>query len=442
MTKEQYLEKRKEMINKAEGLLNSGSVDDAKELMNEVEALDNQWSEICKEMANVAALKDRSTITNIATKSVNNVIGTIVDKVSNNIDLLNKDELYVNACKKIINQGILDDQEKAAVNLVNEQYENAFANYLITGGKSYGEFKDVFDLVNGQLKNAANIQTAADNAIVVPETMRNQIWQEIGESHPIIGDLSMTFIAGDLSIPKESISGNDADWYDEKTEVVEDGVGTAQISLTGCELAKDITVSWKLKKMSIPAFLAYVTNKIAEKMGNALANAIVNGKGKPGQSDTFKPQPKGIITALSAESNTPQIKTYTVANGVTYKNITELMALIKSGYLSGACVYAKNDFIWTVLANIMVDGKPVFVADATSGGVGRLFGLVVKEEDAIPADSMLIGNVNRGYVANANENITMYFEDHVKARTTDYMGYAIIDGDVMTTKAFAFIKKA
>jgi hypothetical protein len=55
---------------------------------------------------------------------------------------------------------------------------------------------------------------------------------------------------------------------------------------------------------------------------------------------------------------------------------------------------------------------------------------------------ILIGNVAKGYVANANENITMYFEDHVKARTTDYMGYAIIDGSVLTTKAFALIKKS
>lgn len=42
---------------------------------------------------------------------------------------------------------------------------------------------------------------------------------------------------------------------------------------------------------------------------------------------------------------------------------------------------------------------------------------------------------------NINENMTIYTDDHVKARTTDYMGYALIDGDVVTTKSFALLKK-
>ena len=34
----------------------------------------------------------------------------------------------------------------------------------------------------------------------------------------------------------------------------------------------------------------------------------------------------------------------------------------------------------------------------------------------------------------------MHTEEHVKARTTDYMGYAIVDGDVYDSKAFAMLK--
>ena len=57
-------------------------------------------------------------------------------------------------------------------------------------------------------------------------------------------------------------------------------------------------------------------------------------------------------------------------------------------------------------------------------------------------DELLLGNVGRGYVMNINENVTLYQEDHVKARATDYMTYAIVDGDVLTTKAFALLKKS
>lgn len=79
--------------------------------------------------------------------------------------------------------------------------------------------------------------------------------------------------------------------------------------------------------------------------------------------------------------------------------------------------------------------------DVTLGGVGRIFGLVVKEEDGMKDGEVLFGNVSKGYAVNINENMTMYNEDHIKSRTTDYMGYALVDGDVLTTKAFALLKK-
>jgi len=67
--------------------------------------------------------------------------------------------------------------------------------------------------------------------------------------------------------------------------------------------------------------------------------------------------------------------------------------------------------------------------------------LVVKEEDAVNEGEILIGNVGRGYAMNVNENMTIYTEEHIKKRYTDYMGYAIVDGDVLTNKAFALIRE-
>ena len=38
--------------------------------------------------------------------------------------------------------------------------------------------------------------------------------------------------------------------------------------------------------------------------------------------------------------------------------------------------------------------------------------------------------------------MTMIPEEHVKERKTDYCGYAIMDGNVLTTKAHALLKEA
>lgn len=414
MNKKEYLGKRNALLAEAGAFLNKGDVEAYKAKEKEITDLDDAFEKVAKAAANMNALAGKTVVTNIETKGV-------------------EDKTFTPANQKI-NNTITPPEDKA------KAYRAAFAKNMMGLPMDAAE-TELFDEVNATFRNT--VQTAATHVVLVPETVKAGIWQEIGEAHPIVGDMAMTFVKGDLTIIKETASGDDAAWYDEDTATTESDTAFGELNLTGCELAKDITVSWKMKKMSIDAFLAYITTKIAEKMGNALAKGVVEGKGKPGAGDTFKPQPKGIAVALEAEATTPQIVTYAAAADVNYKLMTSVMAKIKSGYLNGAAVYATNDVIWNILANIVDDnGKPMFVPDVSAGGVGRLFGLPVKEEDGVSADEVLIGNVAKGYAINANENITMYQEDHIKARTTDYMGYAIIDGDVITTKAFVLLKKS
>lgn len=414
MNKKEYLEKRNALLVEAGAFLDKGDIEAYKAKEAEINDLDNAFEKIAKAAADMNALAGKAVVTDLATKGLD-------------------DKALTPANQKMDNT-ITPPEDKA------KAYRTAFAKNMM-GLPMDATETELFNEVNTEFRNT--VQTAATHTVLVPETVKAGIWQEIGEAHPIIGDMAMTFVKGDLTIIKETSAGNDADWYDEPTETAESDVTFGELNLTGCELAKDITVSWKMKKMSIDAFLAYITTKIAEKMGNALAKGIVEGKGKPGASDTFKPQPKGIAVALEAEVSTPQVVTYAATTDVNYKLMTSVMSKIKSGYLNGAAVYATNDVIWNILANIVDDnGKPMFVPDVSAGGVGRLFGLPVKEEDGVSAGEVLIGNVGKGYAINANENITMYQEDHIKARATDYMGYAIIDGDVITTKAFVLLKKS
>ncbi|MCQ2363176.1 MAG: phage major capsid protein [Acidaminococcaceae bacterium] len=76
------------------------------------------------------------------------------------------------------------------------------------------------------------------------------------------------------------------------------------------------------------------------------------------------------------------------------------------------------------------------------GAVARIFGVPVKVESAVADDAVLFGNMGKGYAANVNEEVSMTVEDHVSARNTDYGGYAILDGGVLNTKAFAYVKKS
>lgn len=410
MNKEQYLQQRKTLMTEAEKLISDGKFDEGQEKMKEVEELDDRWEQAKIANANLNALKDNHTATNLEDKSVDVKGGTVVGHFSSK-----------------------QTEDK------KEQYLNAWAKSMM-GQKLEGNEQTVFDEFNANVQNAA--QTAAEHAVLIPETVREGIWKEAGELYPILGDVNMTFVPGDLTILQETDSGDDAAWYDEETEVADGDFAIGELNLTGCELAKAIPISWKLRKMSIEAFIPYITSLLAEKMGAALAKAIVSGQGKPGTGDTFKPQPKGVVTAIEAESGTPQVITYSDSDALSYDKLASAMGLVKSSYKNGSAIYAKSTVIWDVLAKIKDnDGRPIFIPDVTVDGVGRIFGVPVKEEDSVPDGGILFGNVARGYAMNANEDITIYTEDHIKARYTDYMTYAIVDGDVLTTKAFAYIKE-
>ena len=77
--------------------------------------------------------------------------------------------------------------------------------------------------------------------------------------------------------------------------------------------------------------------------------------------------------------------------------------------------------------------------DPTSGGY-RVLGMEVKEDDSMGEGEILISNAFAGYHANINKEMTMLPEDHIKDRKTDYCGYAIMDGNILTNKAHALLK--
>lgn len=413
MTKQEYLAKRKALLEAAENAVKEGKFDvyDAKE--KEIKDLDEQYEKLARTQANLNALKVSAVAMDASVAAAAGVTpGNVVDKLTPAEPKDEKKE-YAQAWAKAMMGLQLNDSERA-----------------------------VFDKVNTEFRAAT--QTAATHQVVIPETVAAGIWKEAGELFPIIGDLPMTFVKGDLTILQETDSGDDAEWYDEDDEVADGDFAIGELNLTGCELAKAVPISWKLRKMSIEEFIPYITSLLAEKVGAALAKGVVYGKGKPGVGDEFKAQPKGIVTVIEAEDDTPQVVTYSEAtgNGLSYDKVAQAIGKIKSQYIRGAKIYAKNETIWGQLALIKdLEGRPMFIPDVTAGGVGRMFGLVVEVDDSVAANAILIGNVRKGYAINVNEQMTIYTQEHVKKRYTDYMAYAIVDGDAKTTKAFAYIKK-
>ncbi len=394
MNKEQYLKQREELTNKAQTLLAENKIEEANGVMDEIGELDTNFENHSKSMANLESLKNKVQIDNKIVAPTN---------LGEEGDIMDEKKVYVNAWAKSMLNKAMDTQETEVFNRVN---------------------------------NA--VETMKDNQVIIPETVVKGIWREAGELYPILGDVAETYVNGGLTITKEVETADTDDWYDEDTPVADGEVDFAEVNLSGCELAKAITISWKLKNMSIDEFVPYIQTKLAERMGKALAKAVLKGKGHAGSGDSHKDQPLGIVTSLKEESETPQVVTYTTLD---YDTITKIMAKIKK-YGSGANFYANNDTIWLGLAQIKdQNGRPIFVPDATSGGVGRLFGKLVKEDDSLANDELLLGNVSKGYAMNINEKTTLHKDELMKKRQTEFMTYSIVDGTPITNKAFVFAEK-
>lgn len=409
--KEDYLNQRKALVDEAEALINAGKNEEAETKMNEIEACDSAWNDFAKELVNKAALENRLKGLDMGNKSVL-VPGGVASKITN-----------------LGEEATIENQESA--------YVNAWAKAIMGKGNTMtAEEKSAFELKNVALSTETH-------GVLIPNSVVSGIWEKIGETYPLWDDIAnKTHVKGTLEMIKED-DGDEASWYDEATPIAEGEESFSTFTLSGCELARDITVTWKLKEMAIDDFIPYIQRKLAKKIGKALAYGVAQGKGKPGTNESFKPEPRGIITALESESSKPRIVTYGEADPVTYQKLTGIMAKIKSGYAKGMIIYANNTTIWNELANVLDQtGKPYFVPDAMSGGVGRLFGKVVKEDDSIPEDSILFANVKEGYAVNFNKDIILDQEDHKKTRTTDYIAYGVVDGDVVTTDAFVYLKKA
>lgn len=409
MNRKQYEAKRKSLMDEAQALIDAGKIEEANAKMEEVTDLDNQWDAIAQAEANLRALnKEPAPALRI---DEGQLPGKVDSKPDNPIEAAWKSDAYKYAWAKMLMGRPLSAKEQDVYNQVNDAF-------------------------NGAMKNESFTHTTKNTSVVIPESVSKGIWEMVGEMYPYFEDINKTYINGILSMIKEKSSSN-AEWYEENIQTEDGKEEFDKYTLNGCELSRSVTVSWKLKEMAIDEFIPYVQRKMAKKMGAAAGYGMTHGKGN---ANPERPEPTGVVTALEAEDDTPRVLKY---KGIpTYKNFTDARAKLKSGYKNGLAIYANNHTIWTKIAMVLdQQGNPMFVPDPTSGGVYRVLGLLVKEDDSMKDGEILFSNAWEGYHVNINKELSMMQEDHVKKRTTDYAGYAIMDGNVVTTEAHVLLKE-
>ncbi|WP_129045012.1 phage major capsid protein [Companilactobacillus metriopterae] len=397
MNKTEFNEKYESLLNEAQTALNNNDLEQSEKLQDQAKDLAREFENSAINLANQNKLEGNESMDKLENVS-QTISGQVIE--NNNPEEAN----YTNAwAKKLLGQDLTDSEVSV--------FENTNRTFL---------------------NDASFTHTTQNTPTLIPDTVVAGIWKRAEEQYPLWADIRGFAVTGTLTFNKHTaIESGDAAWYDEPTATVDEKNTFAQLRLDGKELSKSVTVSWKMKNMAIPEFIGFLEQELAERIGVALGVAAYTGNGVD--------QPKGIKTALlETDEGKKQIITY--KDAMKYADVIKQISSIHSSYTQGSNFYANNSTIWNSLANIVDgNGRPYFIPDTTSGGVGRLFGYTVKPDASIPDGETLFGNANAGSVKNQNAPLSITTETHAKEREDDYVAYTIVDADVLDEKAFAIL---
>ena len=162
MNKKQYLERRAQLMNEAQQLINAGKAQEAEEKMKEVSALDKQWDDIAQAEANFKAL--------------------------------NKEPESHFMMNDTLNEKGNAEKNVVAEKWESDEYKNAWAKTLM-GKQLTNDEANTFAMVN-----EAFTHTTENTSIVIPKTVTQGIWEMVGEIYPYFEDITKTYVNGVLTM--------------------------------------------------------------------------------------------------------------------------------------------------------------------------------------------------------------------------------------------------
>ncbi len=380
MTKQEYQEQRNQLMSDAEALMAESNIEEANGVMKKVEGLDNEWEEIALANANMEALRDEQTPVILENKSVE----------------LKGDE------KKVENTNIL---EMNPVDVVSTpEYRNAWLKKL--QGKS--------------LTQQENTVVTASGAI--PTDTLNKIVEKMEYIAPILAKIDLSFIPANLSIPVDD-TVNDASWVAVGTASTDSSDSITTISLAAYKLIKTVEIGADVALMAIPAFEAYLVNKLAKKMAKALENAVFNGTGSS--------QPTGLLKAGEI-TNTGE---YTKA-AMTFTDILTIIGnLPDHGYRIDACFAMPSALWYSDVLPALATKSEAF--DLQAAEKENILGYPVILCDRIAAGTIVFGDFSF-YAMNISAGVEIANDKSVGFRSgsTVYRALALVDGKKVTADAF------
>lgn len=287
--------------------------------------------------------------------------------------------------------------------LESEEYRSAFLHHL------RGE--DMSDIERRAFTFLTTNTTAP-----LPTQMKNRIIDLIGEEHPIVADVDTLHSGTSITIPVATTIAADAGKTAEGADANDLQITFDNIDLSGDDYTANIELSYKMATMAIPAFETYLVNKIAERLGAKLA--------------------AGIVAKIKEMMNAAN----KIQTGINYANICAGFGALKR--VGKPIVYGTREAVFNKLVGMVDSNKrPIFQQPITAEAAGHLLGAIIKYEDAMAANELLIGDPKK-YLQNVVSPIVIESDRDLKKHKHIISGYTCQEGTLTDDKAFSLVAEA
>ena len=269
--------------------------------------------------------------------------------------------------------------------------------------------------------------TSAANSVgvVIPTATQNEIIKKIKETAPLMDEITMLHVAGNVTFAVEGTVADVTGVHTEGAAITASDDTLVSIHLAGYEIVKLVRISETVRTMSVNAFEAWLVEMLSEKIALAIEHFLVKGTGTN--------QPKGV-DALTYVDGTNGVDY--AATKPTAAEIAELISYLPSRHARKAKFLMHRSTLWTDIAPIRDDAKaPILRGDGADGY--SIYGYPVMFSDEVDAGDVFFGNFKM-IVGNLSQEINVKASEHsgFTYNAIDYRGTAIFDSDIADEGAF------
>jgi HK97 family phage major capsid protein len=330
-----------------------------------------------------------------------------------------------------------------AVNTADEQYANAFRNFLRDGINEL-EASDrqlMRNALRDLPKGAAGVGTGAAGGYAVPPEFRNVFVETLKWYGPMlqVSEILTTDSGANIPWPTNDDTANVGAILGENTQVSEQDVTLGTNSLDAyMYTSKLVRVSYQLLQ-DRPDFDTWLARKLGERVGRILNQHFTTGTGTA--------QPDGFVTSASVGATSTG--SFATTGGVSYTSAVDLVESLDPAYGAGdGLVWMMHQTARKAFRKVLdSQNRPLWEPSVQAGTPDTFLGYGVKLNNDMPtmatsSKSVAFGNFREAYLIRQVRELTTLrlAERYADFLQVGFLAFQRADGTLQNANAVKILQ--